>query len=87
MEPVHFPQVNRVLGKPAGMSDEECQPLPVFTDGQRCVSCYQLTDEDVADLVKTRRLWLHVWSGSTQPPVALATRCEFVYHNPEGPQG
>ncbi len=77
MTPTTFPQVNKTLGKPASMTDEECAPLPVFTDGRVCVSCWALTDEEIADLVKTRRLWLLVWSGATQPPICAATRPPF----------
>ena len=73
MNPVRFPEVNRILGKPETMTDDECQSLPVHTDGKICVSCWELTDEELADLVKTRRLWLLVYSGHTQPPVLPMT--------------
>lgn len=28
------------------MTDEECAPLPVYNDGARIVSCWELTDEE-----------------------------------------
>jgi hypothetical protein len=58
-----------------------CFPLPAvlvtYADGvQAVVTAWELTDEEVADVVKTGRLWLEV-RGVTQPPVVLATRCPY----------
>ncbi len=37
MKPIKFPEANKTLGKPQGMTDDECGPLPVFSDG-KCAS-------------------------------------------------
>ncbi len=75
MIPVAFKHHNRVLGKPPDMTDDQCIPLPIFTDGKACVSCWDLTDEEIADIVKMRQIWLVIHSGCTQPPVLPTTRC------------
>ncbi len=74
MIPVSFPEVNKTLGPPVGMTDEECSSLPIFTDGQVCISCWSLTDEEIADVVKKRQLWVWIHSGQTQPPISIETR-------------
>ncbi len=73
MKPVKFPLHNQILGPPPNMTENECSKLPVFTDGKQCVSCWELSDEEIEQLVKTKRLWLGVLSGATQPPVWLST--------------
>lgn len=57
MKPIHFPGVNIVFGK----DQPEYQPLPAmrFEDGHGSViTCWELTDEEIETLIKTRRLYL-----------------------------
>ncbi len=77
MYPVSFDGQNGVLGKPGNMSDDECAPLPVFRDGQQSVSCWQLTSAEMEQLNKTRRIYLSVLAGPSQPPVMLSTERPF----------
>lgn len=72
MNPVTFPGANRDLQRPAGMTEEQCGSLPVFTDGVTCLSEWELTEEELRWIIATKRVRLWVWSGSTQPPVALS---------------
>lgn len=58
-----------------------CFPLPAvlitYADGvQGVVTAWELTAEEVADVVKSGRLWLEV-RGITQPPVRLTTQCPY----------
>lgn len=71
MQPKPFPESNRDLLKPDGMTDEECGPLPVFTDGETCVSCWRPTWRERLSILLFGRVWLGVLSGGTQPPVWL----------------
>ncbi len=73
MKPIDFPESNKNLLKPEGMTDEECGSLPVLTDGQVCVSCWELSEEEKKQLLETGKIWLMVYSGQTQPPVCLTT--------------
>lgn len=82
MEPTKFPQANRDLLKPEGMTDEECGSLPVFTDDQICLSAWKLSLRERLSALLFGRVWLFVHSGGTQPPVALeATRTVFEETN------
>lgn len=75
MVPASFDESNAVLGKPEGMTDEQCPPLSVLrvmsSDSiPLVISCWKLTKEEVEELLKTGRLWLIIY-GMTMPPVAL----------------
>lgn len=70
MKPTAFDGSNRVLGPPAGR-EAEVASLPVFSNGHVCVSCWELTEAERAEIFATGRIWLFVWAGHTQPPVSL----------------
>ena len=74
-EPVDFPESTLELKAPHGM--EGCGSLPVFTDGQKCISCWELTDADLERLQDSRQVWIWVYSGQTQPPIAVDTQVPF----------
>lgn len=79
MVPIRFPEVNVTLSKPDLMSDEECKSLPVFRDGERCISCWKLTWKEKLSVVFYGKVWLSVFGGSTQPPVwLLGSKTAFV---------
>lgn len=82
MVPCSFDESNRVLSRPADMTEEQCDPLSVFVgvrqDGLPIViSCYKLTKEELDLLNKTGRVWLHV-IGPTMPPVCLTVEHPFL---------
>lgn len=72
MKGVSFPQANVNMMPPEGM--DNCSSLPVWrgnlTDGQPVViSCWELSFDELATLIKTRKLWLYI-HGHGMPPVA-----------------
>jgi len=71
MRPIDFPQANKNLLKPQGWTDEQCGSLPIFSNGQQCISCWQPTWKERLAILLFGKVWLYVWSGQTQPPVAL----------------
>jgi len=71
MKPIQFKESNITLQKPESMTDEECQPLPIFRDGKQCISCWRPTWKEVFSILFYRKIWLSVHSGNTQPPVWL----------------
>lgn len=78
MEPKKFEQANKELLAPEGMTDEECGSLPVYTDGNECISLWHMTWRERLSALFFGNIWLFVHSGQTQPPVALmATRQIF----------
>lgn len=70
---VEFAGANRRYGPPAGVSEEQCKTLHVFTNGACLVSCWEFTDEEIAEIVRTRRAFLSVWSGGTLFPVFVGS--------------
>jgi hypothetical protein len=48
---------------------EDVGDLRVFRNGICCVSCWELSDEELAEIVRTKRVFISVFSGASQPPV------------------
>lgn len=82
MRPIKFPQVNRNLLKPEGMTDEECGTLPVYNDGTTSISLWKMTWKERISALIFGRIWLYVVSGATQPPVALEATKDLFYSQP-----
>ena len=70
MKPISFKEQNKILTKPSSMTDDECQSMPVFTDGVNCISCWKLNLKDRLKALIFGKVWIYVWSGKTQPPIA-----------------
>jgi hypothetical protein len=73
VRPVTFPSANRTLTAPRGM-EQICGPLPVYTDGEFCISRWRPTWRERLAVLFGSSVWLWVVSGQTQPPVSLETR-------------
>ncbi len=76
-----FDESNVVLGRPEGMSDDECSCLSVLrteTDGGTpvVVSCWKLTADELQEIIRTGRVWLTV-CGQTMPPVTVDGKRPF----------
>ena len=71
MKPIKFKEQTKILNKPGKMLDKECGPLPVWSDGSQCVSCWKPSLREILSFLFYRKVWLIVNYGSTQPPVAL----------------
>lgn len=77
MRPLRFRLANRDLMP----SQVECcskEPLPVFTDGNQCVSCWGLSFLDRIRMLLTGRVWVGVMSGCSQPPMWVDSEYPFV---------
>jgi len=60
------------LAAPEGMEDE-VSSLPCFRNGIMTVSCWQLTQSELNEVVASGgKVFLAVMFGATQPPVFLA---------------
>ena len=82
MEPTTFPESNCTLYHPESMTAEECGPLEVWKDKDRCVSCWRLSLRERLSALLFGRVWLHVNSwGGTQPPVWLMAK-RSVFESP-----
>jgi hypothetical protein len=79
VKPSEFPEQTKVLRKPPSMTDEECGSLGVYSDGHVCISLWRPTWRERLSILFLGRVWLHVLSGQTQPPVMVeAKRTPFV---------
>ncbi len=81
MTPTSFAESNRALGRPRDMTEEQCEPLSVYV-GVRSdelpvvISCWKLTPEELEEINRTGRVWLHV-IGRSMPPVILQVETPF----------
>ena len=50
---------------------EDIEDLPSFidADSQITISCWQLSEEELAEVASTGVVWLHIWGH--QPPVSV----------------
>lgn len=55
MRPVEFEGQTHILAR----DQKEYQPLPIRLEGNCCTSCWELSEEEIQTLVKTKRLWLN----------------------------
>lgn len=86
MNPIQFKYANRRLDPPEGKKYSEnvagIDPLPVWTDGEQCVSCWQMTWRERLAALLFGRAWLSVLSGSTQPPVYIEASRTYLKEVP-----
>lgn len=74
MKPVNFQHSNTCLTKPSSMTDERCESLHVWSDGEVCISSWKLSFAERLSALLFGTIWLTVLSGRSQPPVALRAK-------------
>jgi Zn-finger protein len=83
MKPIKFKEANKILSKPESWGEEkECGLLPVFTDGEQCISCWKLSFIQRINALFFGKVWLSTYTGKTQPPVWLDCK-KTVFEKPE----
>ncbi|MDH3232222.1 MAG: DUF2203 domain-containing protein [Alphaproteobacteria bacterium] len=55
---------------PDSMTPDQCVDLPVFRDGRQIISCWRLTEDELAQIAETGCVWLSVLGIGT-PPVCI----------------
>lgn len=81
MKPIKFSEANMKFTAPPGR-EQEVDDLPVFSDGNQIISCWELTDEELIEVIKTKKVYLGVM-GNTTPPIMLMGKSPFVINNGE----
>jgi len=71
MKPVNFKEANKRLFKPSNMTDEECKPLLVFSDGKECISKWTMNWKERLHCLFKGFVWVRIVSGKTQPPIVI----------------
>ena len=77
MQPVSFPEETTIIS----CNNPEVEPLPVaishYPDGTPAsISCWKLTQEELEDLLRTKRIYLIV-SSTTHPIVSITANNPF----------
>lgn len=55
MKPIEFEGQTHIIAK----EQKEFLPLPVAIEGNCCTTCWELNEEELQELIKTKKLWLH----------------------------
>jgi len=87
MKPVPFGYSNRTLqpgsqqysGNVTGVDQ-----LPVWTDGEQCVSCWTMSLRERLCALVFGRVWLALLSGRSQPPACIVVGREYLMVDWEG---
>lgn len=69
---VDFKGSNHTFGPPKGEEDR-CGSLPCFVNGTHVVSAWELTDAEIEEIVRTRRVFLSTWTGRGMVPVFVGS--------------
>jgi hypothetical protein len=69
--PVKFAGYNVNLQTP--LNSENIAVIPVFNNSICTVSCWELSDEELAEIIKSKRVYLTVLFGKTSPPVYVGS--------------
>ena len=64
MNPVNFEDANCIFKAP------ECKELPALKTEKHIVSCWEMTEREKEEFLKTGKIYLSVM-GNMQPPVSL----------------
>ena len=77
MKPSTFFGQTKVLQPPKGR-EKDITTLPVYTDGDLCISCWRPTLRERLSVALFGRVWVSVLGGPTQPPISVwAERAAF----------
>lgn len=68
---IKFAGANMTLLPPDGA--ENVDTLHTYTNGICSVSCWELSQDELAEVLRTGRVFLTVLSGQTQPPVFIGS--------------
>lgn len=81
MKPIDFPEQTVTL-QPSGATYSDnvngVEPLPTWSDGEQCVSCWRMSWRERLNALLYGKVWIAILSGKTQPPIyAEASKTYF----------
>jgi hypothetical protein len=80
MKPAGF-EFSNVTLQPSGKKYSEnvasVDPLPIWTDGEQCVSCWRMSWRERLFALMFGRVWVALLSGKTQPPIYVQVSKEY----------
>ena len=90
MKPIPFKEKNKTLlpsGEQYSENVEGVDPLHIWTDGEQCVSCWQMTWRERVAALWHGRVWIAVLSGGTQPPIYAESSRTYFRRTEDGKWG
>lgn len=80
MKPFKYPEADRCLTKPNGMTDDECESLWVATaQDNSTLSCWKMTWRERLSALFFGKTWVWVLAGGiTQPPIAITVHRDVI---------
>ena len=81
MKPVTFKYSNKVLqpsSQKYSTNVASVEALPIWTDGEQCVSCWKMSLRERLSAILFGRIWLSLLSGETQPPACIQVGKEYL---------
>jgi hypothetical protein len=84
MKPVDFAEANMTLQPPRTMYSaniSEVTPLRVWSDGEQCVSCWEMSWRERLSALLFGRVWSALLSGESQPPMHLEASTSYFAHS------
>lgn len=73
--PSNFKGSNIKMVAPAGA--ENVVDIHAFTNGVTCVTCWELSAEEIADITLSGKVYLSVFMNGGMPPVAVGSEKEI----------
>lgn len=74
MTPKDFPQANKTFGK----GQEKYQPLPVLVNGSSIISCWELSEDDIKEVLRTKCVWVQQLTfGKPFQPLSVTAQVPF----------
>jgi len=75
MKPLKFDEVNVILGE----DQPEYENLPALVQGDKVVTCWELSEEEIEAIKNSKRIWMATLTfGQAFQPCLLTTQKEDV---------
>lgn len=81
MKPINFKHSNITLqpsGKTYSDNVTKVTELPIWTDGEQCLSCWKMSWRERFSSLIFGRVWISALTGSTQPPIFAMVEKEYL---------
>lgn len=60
MKPIEFPEMTGV----AAETQPEFENMPMYRDADEVISCWELTPEEIKEIIETGHIWVRLYAGS-----------------------
>jgi len=82
MKPIPFKHSSVRLLPPRGKEYSDnvkgIEPMPAWSDGEQCVSCWRMSLKERLSALLFGRVWLALLSGASQPPASLSASRSYL---------